>query len=160
MQKTNQLRWVILSLVIIIFDQASKFFVVKTLAFQQSVTWLPFINIELAYNTGAAFSFLGGAGGWQRWLFVVVAAFISICILIWLYRAPRNDNWTACAFAFILAGALGNLYDRVLFGNVTDFIDLHVGHIHFPALFNVADVAINIGVIMWIIAVIFRKEQR
>lgn len=160
MKSTKHIGWIIFAVVIAVIDQLVKFYIRKNFIPYQPVGILPFINIVLTYNTGAAFSFLGNADGWQRWFFVVIAAVLSICIIYWLLRSPKQDNWTACAFAFILAGALGNLYDRLLTGIVTDFIDLHIGDIHFPAYFNIADLAINIGVIMWVIGAFWKKNVR
>lgn len=155
--QVNQLRWVWLSAFVILIDQLSKWFINKSLALGESITLLPFFNLNLQHNTGAAFGFLGLAGGWQRWLFACIALVISIVILQFLYKMARNRNWLACAMALVLGGALGNLYDRIKFGYVIDFFDFHLKHWHF-ATFNVADTAITLGVALWIL-VSFKREK-
>jgi signal peptidase II len=101
----------------------------------------------LAYNTGAAFSFLADSGGWQRWLFAMIAVVVSAVLIVWLKRLGRNDTWLAIALALVLGGALGNLYDRIVLGHVIDFIFVHWHEHGFPA-FNVADSGITVGAIM------------
>ena len=114
-------------------------------------------NLTLVYNTGAAFSFLADAGGWQRWFFVLLAIGVSALLLVWLYRLERDQHWLAAALALVLGGAVGNLVDRILHGHVIDFIDLYAGGWHWPA-FNVADSAITVGAVMLIIDAVFNKE--
>jgi signal peptidase II len=106
-----------------------------------------FFSWTLAYNSGAAFSFLADSSGWQRWLFALIAVVVSTVLLVWLKRLGRNDTWLAIALALILGGALGNLYDRIAYGHVIDFILVHWEHRLFPA-FNVADSAICVGAVM------------
>lgn len=144
-----QFRWLWLSVFIIIIDQYSKSLVTQYLVLLQPYYLLPFFNLTHAHNAGAAFSFLGAAGGWQRWVFVSIAVVISGALLSWLYKLPREQNWNACAFALILGGALGNLYDRIVYAYVIDFFDFHINTWHF-ATFNVADSTICVGVAMWI----------
>lgn len=146
-----QFRWLWLSLAVIILDQYSKTWVTQHLVLLQPLYLLPVFNLTLAHNAGAAFSFLKHAGGWQRWFFAVIAVVISGAMLNWLYKLPREQNWQACAFALILGGALGNLYDRIAYGYVIDLFDFHIGTWHF-ATFNVADSAICVGVAMWILS--------
>jgi signal peptidase II len=114
------------------------------LSLHEIIPITPFLNITLAHNTGAAFSFLGSAGGWQQYLFTSIAIIVSIVMVIWIYRLPSSDRWTAYALALIIGGALGNLGDRVMLGYVVDFIDFYVGTWHFAA-FNLADSAICVG---------------
>lgn len=160
-EKTSRLCnlwWLSLTFIVVIVDQASKYFVTKYLVLFRPVLLLPDLNFTLAHNEGAAFGFLKYMGGWQRYLFSVVAIITSAIIVFWLYRLPRRDHWTAAALAFILGGALGNLLDRVRFGYVVDFVDVYVRNWHF-ATFNVADIAINIGVIILIVTYLTSKNK-
>jgi signal peptidase II len=145
----NQLRWLWLSAFIFLFDQASKSLAKVTL-FRESITLLPVFNLNLAHNTGASFGFLSSAGGWQRWLFIAIAAGVSLFIVGVLYKLPRHKNWEACSLGLILGGAAGNLADRIRYGYVIDFIQVHYQGWYFPT-FNLADSAITIGVIIWLI---------
>ena len=129
----------------------------------QSLTTL---NFTLAYNYGAAFSFLGDQGGWQRWFFVVLSFVVSGYILYWLRKLDRSEKGTAIALALVLGGALGNGIDRLISGRVTDFIDMYVdldlffltnGHF---AIFNIADIAITIGAILMVIMSFFPEVER
>jgi signal peptidase II len=148
---TNQLRWLWLTAFIFLIDHVSKILITKSVAAYQGITLTPFLNLILRHNYGASFSFLSGAGGWQRWFFVALAVVISIVILKYLYSMPKNKNFLACALALILGGAIGNLFDRLTLGYVIDFIDFHINTWHF-ATFNIADSAITIGVIMWLLS--------
>lgn len=143
----NALPWLYLSLVVLIIDQVSKWMITQHLQLFESVPVLPFLNLTLKYNTGAAFSFLGDAGGWQRWLFCGISLAVSVGIIIWLYYLPKAERWTAFALALILGGAIGNLYDRLTYGHVIDFIDFYIKDWHY-ATFNVADSAITVGAVM------------
>jgi len=106
------------------------------------------LSWTLAYNTGAAFSFLADSGGWQRWLFTLIAVVVSVVLVVWLKRLGRGDTWLAIALALVLGGAVGNLFDRVVLGHVVDFILVHwQDRWRFPA-FNLADSAITVGAIM------------
>jgi len=138
-------RWLPLSFAVIALDQLVKALVVSRLAPYQPVHVLPVLDFTLMYNTGAAFSFLAGGSGWQRWLFMVLAAVVGVAILIWLRRLKaRTQGLLACALALILGGALGNVIDRMRLTHVVDFISAHWKDAYFPA-FNVADSAITIG---------------
>ena len=141
------LRWLWLSLLVIVLDQATKALASAYLSLYEPVALLPLFNLTLMHNTGAAFSFLGNAGGWQRWLFVAIAVAVSGGLIWWLRQLPRSDTWLAVALALVLGGALGNVWDRVYLGYVVDFIDVYYGRHHWPA-FNVADSAITIGAVM------------
>ena len=109
---------------------------------QEIFSWL---NVTLAHNYGAAFSFLNDAGGWQRWFFIVLTVIVSLVLLVWLLRLPRCEWRTGLSLGLIIGGAIGNLVDRVRLGYVVDFIDVYYKSWHFPA-FNVADSAITVGV--------------
>jgi signal peptidase II len=115
--------------------------------------------MTLLYNTGAAFSFLSGASGWQRWLFVLIAVVVSVMLVLWLKRTDRHQWWLGMGLSLILGGALGNLYDRIIHGFVVDFISVHYQNYYFPA-FNLADTAITIGAALLIIDMLFFEKQR
>ena len=145
----GRLSWLWLSLLVLVIDQASKFyFEGKLEMFQQIVVIPDLFSWTLAYNTGAAFSFLADGGGWQRWLFAVIAVVVSAVLVVWLKRLGRDDTWLAIALALVLGGALGNLYDRIALGHVIDFILVHWQNRHYFPAFNFADSAITVGAIM------------
>jgi signal peptidase II len=138
-------RWLPLTLLVIVLDQAVKAFVVQHLYPYEPVHVLPVLNFTLMYNTGAAFSFLSDASGWQRWLFVALALGVGVAIILWLRKLKaRTHALLACSLALILGGAIGNVIDRLRIGHVVDFIHAHWNDNYFPA-FNVADSAISIG---------------
>jgi len=143
------LRWLVVSVAAIALDLATKWWISSTFRVGQSTEVTPFFNLVLAHNPGAAFSFLAGAGGWQRWFFTAITVVISLALVVMLRRHHRN-RLMSTAFALVLGGALGNLYDRITLGYVVDFIQLHWGEHYFPA-FNVADSAISLGValLLW-----------
>ena len=160
------LKWLWLTLLVVVLDQFTKFLAGQLLQFHVPVELLPGLNLTLTHNTGAAFSFLSNAGGWQRWFFILLTAIVSMLIVFWLYRLSRQQRWMACALALILGGALGNLYDRILLGYVIDFIDVSLRFLPWklfnpwPA-FNIADSAISCGAVMLIVDAVFfnRKEN-
>jgi signal peptidase II len=141
------LRYLWISAVVLVLDQASKLAVVRNLAYREEVTLLPFLNFVHARNTGAAFGFLSGFSGWQNVLFVVIALVVSAMIVWWLWHLPKSDRLVAVAMALVLGGALGNVADRIMYGYVVDFIDVVFGSWHFWT-FNVADSAISIGAVL------------
>ena len=143
-------RWYLLALVVVVLDLGSKWLAEELLIFGQPVVITSFFNFTLLYNTGAAFSFLSDAGGWQRWFFGIIAMGVSVAICIWLARLERNKFAEALALSWILGGAIGNLYDRMTLGHVVDFIVLHAGEHYWPA-FNIADMAIcgGAGLLIW-----------
>ena len=152
-----------LSLLVIIGGQWSKAFMTDLLPLCvagncQSIVLLPVFNFTLLHNEGAAFSFLSDAGGWQRWLLVVISALVSGVITVWLYRVRHTERLLATALALILGGAIGNLMDRVLDGYVVDFIVVHYQHYYFPA-FNIADSAITIGAILLILDTLLKPKE-
>ncbi|KTT13476.1 peptidase A8 [Pseudomonas oryzihabitans] len=147
-QRFGALPWLALSVVVILLDQLSKAYFQNNLSLYQQVSIIPdLFSWTLAYNTGAAFSFLADHSGWQRWFFAGIAAVVSVVLVVWLKRL-RNDTWTAIALALILGGALGNLYDRMVLGHVIDFILVHWRQEWFFPAFNLADSAITVGAIM------------
>jgi signal peptidase II len=151
--------WLGISFFVIVIDQLTKTWATDNLLFAQSVILTPFLNFTLLHNTGAAFSFLADAGGWQRWFFMGLAAIISFGLFIWLLRLSAKQMWLGVALALILGGAIGNLIDRTIYGYVIDFIDLYYQQWHWPA-FNVADSAISIGVFMLLIEALFFGEKK
>ena len=137
------MRWLAISVIVMLLDQATKYAISASFQYNESKVILPFFNLVLAHNTGAAFSFLAGASGWQREFFIVVTIIIS-AVLLWMLRQNHKNRILATALALVLGGAFGNLYDRVLHGHVIDFIQLHALGYAWPA-FNVADSAICVG---------------
>jgi signal peptidase II len=151
MQKQpNALIWLALSAIVIALDQLTKHIVIATLEPYAPHPVIPgFLNWTLAFNTGAAFSFLHDAGGWQRWLFSILAIGVCSVLVVWLRRLPRAEWRTALPLALVIGGALGNLIDRVRVGRVTDFIEVYHQQWSWPA-FNVADSAISVGAVLLI----------
>ncbi|HWV08359.1 signal peptidase II [Pseudomonas sp.] len=145
----GRLSWLWLSLLVFVVDQVTKFWFDNNLSMYQQIVVIPdYFSWTLAYNTGAAFSFLAGASGWQRWFFAAIAVVVSVVLVIWLKRLKSDETWLAVALALVLGGALGNLVDRVVFGHVVDFILVHwQNRWYFPA-FNIADTAISLGAIL------------
>lgn len=147
--------WLSLAALFIGLDQASKLWISSHFIYGESLPLIPYFNFILAHNTGAAFSFLSEAGGWQRWLFSLIALIASIWI-VRLMRQHAHETLFCLALALVLGGALGNLIDRISYGYVVDFIDFYIENWHFPA-FNVADSAISVGAALLILDS-FRKK--
>ena len=145
----GRLGWLWLTVLVLVIDLTSKVYFDNSLQMYQKIVVIPdLFSWTLAYNTGAAFSFLADSAGWQRWLFALIAVVVSAVLVVWLKRLGRNDTWLAIALALILGGALGNLYDRIVYGHVVDFILVHwQNRWYFPA-FNFADSAICVGAVM------------
>jgi signal peptidase II len=144
-------RWLWLSVLVVILDQATKWLAEAMLEPYRPVPLVPTLNLTLMYNEGAAFSFLAGAGGWQRWFFAGFALVMTVVLVVWLMRLKPHEHLMALAISLVAGGAVGNLIDRVLTGRVVDFIDFYVGDWHWPA-FNVADSAITIAVAILLLA--------
>jgi len=156
------LKWLWLTAAVIALDQITKQWAAHSLHMYQAMEVMPMLNLFLAHNTGAAFSFLSEAGGWQRWLFTVLALVVSAGLVMWLRKLQAHERWMAVGLAFILGGALGNVIDRILFGHVIDFIQFYyhgqsclIGFSPYQSgqqamciwpSFNLADSAISIGV--------------
>lgn len=141
-------KWLGVALLIIVADHLTKFWVSSTLDYQEAIPVLPFFSLVLVHNTGAAFSFLADAGGWQRWFFIAVGAAATVIIVRLLARHAEEPR-LAFALALVLGGALGNVIDRVVLGHVVDFLYFHYRDFAWPA-FNVADSAITVGAILLI----------
>ncbi|CAK0748881.1 Lipoprotein signal peptidase [Gammaproteobacteria bacterium] len=150
----TSLHWLWGSAAIVLFDQVSKATVEAALPLHHTVELLPVFNLTLAHNPGAAFSLLAEAGGWQRWFFSGLALIVSVGLVAWLRRLHPGAISEALGITLILGGALGNLWDRIQFGYVIDFIQLHWHDWYFPA-FNVADSAITIGAGLLILDTLF-----
>ena len=150
--RRSGLFWLWLSVLVIVLDLASKWLAESSLSLYQQV---PVINglfsFTLAYNPGAAFSFLSDAGGWHRWFFIAIAVGVRVMLLVWLARLPRDKWREPVALSLILGGALGNLYDRIVHGHVVDFILVHWEQQWFFPAFNIADSAITVGAAMLIV---------
>jgi signal peptidase II len=141
-------RWLPLSAGVIVADQLVKAWIVHHFSLFERVHVLPVLDVILTYNTGAAFSFLSQASGWQRWVFVLLALAVSAALIAWMRRLHAGAHaLLAAGLALIVGGALGNMIDRLTIGRVVDFIHVHWGHAYFPA-FNIADSAITIGAAM------------
>lgn len=151
-------RWYLLAVLIVVFDQLTKQWVSSSFTYGETLELLPFLNLTLVHNMGAAFSFLSDAGGWQRWFFTIVSLIVSVVLVVWLSRLPAKQYLLATALALVLGGAVGNLWDRVLLGYVVDFVDVYYQKYHWPA-FNVADAAITIGAILLIIESLFSSKS-
>jgi signal peptidase II len=148
--------WLWLSLVILLLDQASKWLVLAALEPYQVIELVPNLNLTLMFNTGAAFSLLSDAGGWQRWLFAAFALAVTLVLVVWLLRLKPGEGWLAAGLALIIGGAVGNLIDRMLLGHVVDFIQVYLPVIPLALFnpwpsFNVADSAISIGVVLLVV---------
>jgi signal peptidase II len=141
----HRLRWLILSLLVVAADQATKLWVLAALQPREVIPVVPAFNLTLVFNEGAAFSFLAGAGGWQRWFFVGVAVAVLTVLIVWLWRLKPEERLTAAGLSLVAGGAVGNLIDRLAYGRVVDFLDFYWRAWHWPA-FNVADSAITVGV--------------
>jgi signal peptidase II len=155
----NALPWLALSALLIAIDQASKWLAVERLRFQDPVAFIPgFWNWTLTHNTGAAFSFLADAGGWKHWFFVGLALLICVGLVVAMRRTARSDWKSAVPFALVIAGALGNLIDRLRFGYVVDFIQWYWKDFHWP-VFNVADSCIVGGALLLVLSSWPRKDK-
>ncbi len=151
-------KWLMLAGIVVLFDQLTKHWVVAELYLHERINILPMFDITLAYNKGAAFSFLADAGGWQRWLFTGIAVVVAVVLTVWLSRLKESEKWLACALALILGGAIGNVYDRIVLGHVVDFLLFYWPPDKFFPAFNVADSAISLGAMMMIFDM-FRGES-
>lgn len=147
----SALRWLWLALPVVILDQVTKIWAEAALRFGEPIEIFSWFNLTLAYNRGAAFSFLATAGGWQRFLFLGIGLIATVVIVVWLRRLRTHERITAVGLVLILGGAVGNLIDRALYGHVIDFIEWHYAGWYWPA-FNIADSAITVGAILVVLA--------
>lgn len=150
-------KWLGLALALVLLDQFTKALILAYYHYGDVTHVTGFLNIVRAHNSGAAFSFLAGAGGWQRWFFLGIGIAAAVFI-VYLLRTNPGQRLFSLAMACILGGAIGNVVDRMVHGYVVDFIDFHIGRWHFPA-FNVADSAITIGVILMLVDEVLRVRR-
>ena len=146
--------WFLVSVLIVVLDLWTKDIATQSLTLYRPVELTSWLNMTLAHNYGAAFSFLSDAGGWQRWLFTGLASVVTLVLIVWLFRLSAREKLPAAALGLIIGGAVGNLVDRVNHGYVVDFIDVYYRDWHWPA-FNLADSAITCGVILLLIDGLF-----
>ena len=153
----GMLQWLGLAVIIVIADQFTKVLITGFYQLGDSTHVTSFFNLVRWHNTGAAFSFLNSAAGWQRWFFTAIGT-VAALLILWLLRSHSGQKLFAFALACILGGAIGNVIDRVLYGYVVDFLDFHWRHWHFPA-FNVADSAITLGAACLILDELWRVRR-
>jgi signal peptidase II len=151
------LPWLGIAVIVILLDQFTKTLILGSFQLNDSHTVTSFFNVVRVHNTGAAFSFLAGAGGWQRWFFVVLGA-VAALFIVWMLRSHSGQRLFSWALALILGGALGNVIDRLMHGYVVDFIQVHYQASYFPS-FNVADSAITVGAICLILDELLRVRR-
>lgn len=150
--------WYGLALLLIVLDQITKQWVQVEFFEGQRVNLLPILDFTLVYNEGAAWSFLSDAGGWQRWLFTAISSIVSLVLVVWIYRLQRGQTLLLIALSLILAGAIGNLIDRVMLGKVVDFVLFYYNDWYFPA-FNLADSVITLGAIFMIADIFVNQPE-
>jgi signal peptidase II len=159
MSEPNGWRWLPLTAGVIVLDQFTKFEIVKRFELYERIEVLPVLDITRLHNTGAAFSMLADESGWQRWFFALLAFGVGAAIVIWLGKLKARSQWLlSCALSLILAGALGNLIDRLRLGHVIDFIHAHWGDSYFAA-FNVADSAITVGAALLLLDALLESRR-
>lgn len=157
--RPNALSWLMLSAAIIVADQISKLTVLDHFQLHETLPLIDgLLSLTLAFNEGAAFSFLSDAGGWQRWFFTILAIVVSSIMIVWLQRTARSEWRTALPLALVVGGAVGNVIDRIRLGHVVDFIDVHSGSWSWPA-FNVADSAISVGAVLLLAFALFGNKS-
>lgn len=150
--------WYAISFLVLVLDQWTKQLAQTHLTFGMSREVTGFFDLTLAYNRGAAFSFLSNSGGWQRWFFSVIAFVVSLVLAVWIWRLGSRQRILALGLALILGGAIGNLYDRLALGHVVDFISVHYQSYYWPA-FNIADSAITCGAILLIVDMLQQQKR-
>ena len=151
------LPWWLFAAVVTGLDQITKLLANGQLELHRAKPVMPFFNLTLMYNEGAAFSFLSDADGWQRWFFIVLSSAVSVALVVWLTRLKPHEKWLAVGLSLVLGGALGNLIDRVAYGHVIDFIQVYYQNWYFPT-FNVADSAISVGATILIATSLFGQK--
>lgn len=156
---SNGLRFLWVSVIVLVLDRISKMLAQKYLVFHVPYAVMPFFNFTLSYNRGSAFGFLNTTGNYQAYLFGAIAVIVSTVILVILKRLPPTQRWVGIALALVLGGALGNLWDRFLYGHVVDFIEWYVGQYYWP-IFNIADSAVCVGAVMLVLDAFWSKKQK
>ena len=147
-----------LSGLVVVLDQLSKFWIMATFEEYEVLVIWPVFNLTLVYNTGAAFSFLSDAGGWQRWFFITIGILVSAIMAVWLRRLGAHERLTGYGLALVIGGAVGNVIDRIWLGKVVDFLQWHWQEWYWPS-FNVADSAITLGVILLLLDGLLSARQ-
>ena len=155
----KKLLWFLVVLGVVFLDQWTKTWALKNLVPLQTVEVLPMLNWHLAFNTGAAFSFLSDTGPWHRYFFVIFSAVVSLILSVWILRLPAKAKLQSLALSLTLGGAIGNLIDRLMHGHVVDFIDVYYKTNHWPA-FNIADSAICLGAFCLLIDMFFHNRPQ
>jgi signal peptidase II len=157
--KRSGIRWLWLALLVFILDITVKYIVMNSMGYGliHRIEVLPFFNLLYIHNHGAAFSFLSDQSGWQRWLFTGIAFAVVVLLIFWMRKQSADEKWLNSAYALIIGGATGNVFDRLVHGFVVDYLDFYWGSYHWPA-FNLADSAICIGAVMLIVES-FRNRQ-
>jgi signal peptidase II len=153
------LRWLALALLVLALDAWTKSLASESLTLYRPEAITSWLNLTLAHNYGAAFSFLADAGGWQRWFFTLLAGGVTLALLVWLFRLRKGEWLTGLSLGLIIGGAVGNLVDRIQLGYVVDFIDVHYRGSHWPA-FNVADSAISCGIVLMLLDAFLLARRR
>lgn len=151
--------WLLIASLVFILDRVTKYLVISYLTLEEPINILPIFNLRFTFNTGAAFNFLDQASGWQEWLFGIIAIGVSIFLIIWQLKIPVKYLWLKIATALVLGGTLGNLYDRIIYHKVIDFLDFYFKQWHYP-VFNIADSAICIGATMLIIDILRQEKNK
>ena len=156
-EKMHKKKFIIFSIIFISFllDLITKNYAINNLIINHSVSINNYLNFTLAFNYGAAFSFLSDAGGWQRWIFIIFSLIVITIITFFIIFDKETEY---IAFSFVLGGALGNLYDRLLLGYVIDFIEIHYNNFYWP-IFNIADISISIGIILLLYSLLIKKNK-
>lgn len=168
------IKWLWITLLVFIVDQVTKYLAHNYIQPFETIEVMPFFNLVIRYNPGAAFSFLADAGGWQKYLLSGLAILVSIGIVVWMYKTPANNRQLSVGLAFVLAGAVGNLTDRLILGKVIDFIDWYYpasssscfwgffygsdNMCHWPS-FNIADASILLGAVMLLLDSYFTSKN-
>ena len=150
--------WLWLSAIVVFLDQITKYSVIQHLKYGEPKVIFPFFNLNINFNTGAAFSFLGGASGWQVYLFAAISLLVTLFLVIWLSRIKRSEWLVGLGVSLIIGGALGNFIDRVRLNYVIDFFDFHIKHWHYDT-FNVADSAVCIGAFLLVVHFILSPKK-
>ena len=151
------LRWSWIAILVLILDRITKSLSLEYLSAYVQLKVFPGFNLTLSFNKGAAFSLFNDASGWQLWFFGVIAFTVSFAILIWLSMLSAKDRFTSISLSLIVGGALGNLWDRIAYGHVVDFIQVYAGEYYWP-VFNIADSAVCVGAFMLFITTVLEKK--
>ena len=157
-QKKSGLCWLWVTFIVLIVDRITKYLALQYLPPYAEVPVIKNFSLTLAYNKGAAFSFLDNASNWQGFMFGGIALLVSIGLLVWLSRLSARQRWLCVALALVMGGALGNLSDRLLYGYVVDFLDFHLRNWHWP-VFNMADSAICVGAAMLFLDALWMRKK-